>query len=159
MVKQSLRAAPLELKWRELAKQRCTEKGERLTEARLAVYAEMVSLGRPLSAYELIGLLEERQERKIAPLTVYRHLDFLKRTGLVHRLQSTQTYFPCDHPGHTHENPFLLCSSCGHVDEVASKGLETLINQITDEHGFRPDDTVVEVKGVCGTCAGASERD
>lgn len=157
MAKQSTKAAPLAVKWRELARKQCAEKGERLTEARLAVYAEMVSLGRPLSAYELIALLEERQERKIAPLTVYRHLDFLKRTGLVHRLQSTQTYFPCDHPGHAHENQFLLCSSCGHVDEVASKGLETLINQITDEHGFRPADTVVEVKGVCGTCAEDSQ--
>ena len=156
MAKQSTRAAPLELERRELAKKRCAEKGERLTEARLAVYAEMVSLGRPLSAYELIALLEERQERKIAPLTVYRHLDFLKRTGLVHRLQSTKTYIACDHPGHTHENQFLLCSSCGHVDEVASKKLEALINQITDEHGFRPDDTVVEVKGVCENCAEAS---
>ena len=152
-----MKTAPLDLKWHDLAKQRCAENGERLTEARLAVYAEMVSHGQPLSAYELIALLERRQERKIAPLTVYRHLDFLKRTGLVHRLQSTKAYIPCDHPGHTHENQFLLCSSCGHVDEVESKGLETLINQITHEHGFRPDDTVVEVKGVCGTCAEASE--
>ncbi len=31
-------------------------------------------------------------------LTAYRHLDFLKRTGLVHRLESAQTYLPCDYP-------------------------------------------------------------
>lgn len=113
----------------------------------------MLARGRPVSAYELIGLLEQRQERKIAPLTVYRHLDFLMRTGLVHRLQSAQTYLPCDHPDHTHESQFLLCSSCGHVDEVESRGLETLLSQIADEHGFRPDNAVVEVKGLCGTCA------
>lgn len=118
----------------------------------IAVYAEMLANQRPLSAYELIALLEQRQQRKIAPLTVYRHLDFLMRTGLVHRLQSAQTYLPCDHPDHPHESQFLLCSSCGHVDEVESTGLEKLLSQIADQHGFRAEDAVVEIKGVCGTC-------
>jgi len=153
MARQPATAAPLAAKWRKLAEGRCAEKGERLTPARLAVYAEMLARGRPVSAYELIGLLEQRQERKIAPLTVYRHLDFLIRTGLVHRLQSAQTYLPCDHPDHAHESQFLLCSSCGHVDEVESSGLEALLSRIAEEHGFRPDNAVVEVKGLCGTCA------
>ncbi len=118
----------------------------------MAVYAEMRACGRPLSAYELIALLEQRQQRKVAPLTVYRHLDFLMRTGLVHRLQSVKTYFACDHPDHAHESQFLLCDSCGQVDEVESSGLETLLAQIADERGFRPDNAVVEVKGMCGTC-------
>lgn len=91
--------------------------------------------------------------QQIAPLTVYRHLDFLMRTGLVHRLQSAQTYLPCDHLDHAHESQFLLCSSCGHVDEVESRGLEALLSQIADAHGFRADNAVVEVKGLCGTCA------
>ena len=153
MASRLTKTPPLAAKWRKLAETRCAEKGERLTPARLAAYAEMLASDRPLSAYELIALLERRQERKIAPLTVYRHLDFLMRTGLVHRLQSAQTYLPCDHPDHPHESQFLLCSSCGHVDEVESRGVETLLSQIADEHGFRPDNAVVEIKGVCGACA------
>ena len=153
LARKSTRSAPLATKSREFVEGRCAEKGERLTPARLAAYAEMLAHGRPLSAYELIALLEERQERKIAPLTVYRHLDFLMRTGLVHRLQSAQTYFPCEHPDQAHGCQFLLCSSCGQVDEVESSGLETMLAQIADERGFRPANTVVEVKGVCGTCA------
>ncbi len=100
MAIRSASTAPLAAKWRKLAEVRCAEKGERLTPARLAVYAEMLTHDRPLSAYELIALLEQRQKRKIAPLTVYRHLDFLTRTGLVHRLQSAKAYFPCDHLDH-----------------------------------------------------------
>ena len=153
MASRLTKTPPLAAKWRKLAETRCAEKGERLTPARLAAYAEMLASDRPLSAYELIALLERRQERKIAPLTVYRHLDFLMRTGLVHRLQSAQTYLPCDHPDHPHESQFLLCSSCGHVDEVESRGVETLLSQIANEHGFRPDNAVVEIKGVCGACA------
>ena len=153
MANWSARAAPLAVKWRKLAERRCAEKGERLTPVRLAVYAEMLACGRPLSAYQLIALLEQRQERKIAPLTVYRQLEFLMRTGLVHRLQSMQTYLPCEHPEHTHESQFLLCSSCGDVDEVESSGIEALLSQIADEHGFRPDNAVVEVNGLCAACA------
>ena len=148
-----MKTARLAAKWRKLAEGRCAEKGARLTPARLAAYAEMLACGRPLSAYELIGLLEQRQERKIAPLTVYRHLDFLMQTGLVHRLQSTQTYLACEHPDHAHESQFLLCSSCGRVDEVESDGVEALLSKIADERGFRPDNAVVEVKGLCGACA------
>ena len=148
-----MKTARLAAKWRKLAEGRCAEKGARLTPARLAAYAEMLACGRPLSAYELIGLLEQRQERKIAPLTVYRHLDFLMQTGLVHRLQSTQTYLACEHPDHAHESQFLLCSSCGRVDEVESEGVEALLSKIADERGFRPDNAVVEVKGLCGACA------
>ena len=148
-----MKTARLAAKWRKLAEGRCAEKGARLTPARLAAYAEMLACGRPLSAYELIGLLEQRQERKIAPLTVYRHLDFLMQTGLVHRLQSTQTYLACEHPDHAHESQFLLCSSCGRVDEVESEGVEALLSKIADERGFRPDNAVVEVRGLCGACA------
>ena len=153
MARRLASAAPLAAKWRRLAEERCAEKGERLTPARLAVYAELLTYNRPLSAYELIALLEQRQKRKIAPLTIYRHLDFLMRTGLVHRLQSAQTYLACDRPDHAHESQFLLCTSCGHVDEVESRGVETLLSQIANERGFRPDNAVVEVKGLCGSCA------
>ena len=76
---------------REVAESKCAEAGERLTPARLTAYAELMSSSRPLSAYELIARLEKREKRKIAPLTVYRHLDFLIRVGLVHRLESKQT--------------------------------------------------------------------
>ena len=155
MAKQSARTAPLAAKWRKLAEVRCAERGERLTPARLGVYAELLACDRPVSAYELIALLEHRQGRKIAPLSVYRHLDFLMRNGLVHRLQSAQSYLACDHPDHPHDSQFLLCSSCGHVDEVESSGIGALLTQLADEHGFRPDDAIVEIKGVCGTCAEA----
>ena len=144
---------PLPVKWFRLAEARCAQAAERLTPARLAAYAELVASERPLSAYELIALLEKRQQRKIAPLTIYRHLDFLIRVGLVHRLETTQSYLPCSHPEHTHNSQYLLCSSCGHVDEVESARLESLLNKIAGTHGFQPERAVVEVKGLCGDCA------
>ncbi len=145
-------SAKLDSRWSDRARARCEDLGERLTPARLGAYAELVAAARAITAYELIGLLEERQGRKIAPLTVYRHLDFLTRVGLVHRIESTQSYLPCDHPEHTHESQYLLCSSCGHVDEVHSDSLQSALDKITSKHGFRPAKAVVEVSGVCGNC-------
>jgi Fur family zinc uptake transcriptional regulator len=140
-------------KRRKLAEARCAEKGARLTPARLAAYEELSASDRPLSAYELISLLEQRQGRKIAPLTVYRHLEFLTKVGLVHRLESKQSYVTCEHPDHVHESHYLLCSSCGHVEEVESKPLESLLSKMADQHGFQPKKAVVEITGLCGGCA------
>lgn len=143
----------LPTKWRKLAETRCKAAGERLTPARLGAYAELLASKKPVTAYELIALLEDRQHRKIAPLTVYRHLDFLIRVGLVHRLESTQSYLPCDHPQHEHESQYLLCSSCGLADEVESKSLESIVREIANKRGFQPATTIVEIKGLCVSCA------
>lgn len=125
---------------------------ERLTPARLAAYAEVVSCGQPLSAYELIARLEKREDRKIAPLTVYRHLEFLMRVGLVHRLESKQAYLACEHPEHEHESQYLLCSSCGRADELESKKLGQLLDKLMDKRGFQAVNSVVEVTGLCSDC-------
>lgn len=138
---------------RTLAEKRCEDQGERLTEARLAAYAELLAAKKALSAYDLIARLEARQDRKIAPLTVYRHLDFLTRVGLVHRIESTQSYLPCDHPEETHESQYLLCNHCGGVEEVHLGALEKTLDKIAREHGFQSEKSVIELKGTCGNCA------
>ena len=146
--------ATLSAKQQKVAQTRCTEAGERLTPARLAAYAELVACKKPVSAYDLIERLEKRQGRKIAPLTVYRHLNFLIQVGLVHRLESTQSYLVCDHPEqvHQHDSQYLLCSSCGRAHELESKKLSSLLGRISNQHGFQPQAAIVEVKGLCGDC-------
>ena len=152
LAKSSPKTPRIPVRWRKVAEARCAEQGARLTPARLAAYAELLASGRPLSAYELIARLEQREERKIAPLTVYRHLDFLMGVGLVHRLESTQSYLPCDHPERAHESQYLLCNSCGHVDELESKPLGNLLEKMADQRGFQPETAMVEVKGLCENC-------
>ncbi|GAB5415883.1 MAG: zinc uptake transcriptional repressor Zur [Congregibacter sp.] len=153
--KQLLPTARLSQQARRVAESRCAELGERLTAARVAAYAELMASDGALTAYELIASLEKRQSRKIAPLTVYRHLDFLTRVGLVHRIESTQSYLPCDHPEHTHESQYLLCSSCGKVDELNEEGLESLLDKVANQRGFMPKRAIVEVSGLCGECVDA----
>ncbi|MFK8017046.1 MAG: Fur family transcriptional regulator [Gammaproteobacteria bacterium] len=143
-------------KWRKKAEARCAERGARLTPARLAAFAALVSSDKPLSAYELVAELEQRENKKIAPLTVYRHLDFLMDVGLVHRVESIQSYLPCVHAEHTHDNQYLLCSTCGQVDELGSSELAQALQKIAAQHKFQAEHAMVEVKGQCATCAAAA---
>lgn len=145
-------SAKIAPEWKALAQSRCDELGERLTPARLAAYAELLESRKAISAYELIALLEDRQNRKIAPLTVYRHLDFLTRVGLVHRIESTQSYLACDHPHGDHECQYLLCSDCGCVEELQSDSLQDMLGKVASKRGFQPARTVVEISGVCEKC-------
>ena len=148
MTKRTSTTAELE----RLAETKCAEAGERLTPARLKAYLELAAGNKPLSAYELIARLEADLDRKISPLTVYRHLDFLIKVGLVHRLESKQTYLVCDHPEHAHESQYLLCSACGRADELESKQLMKLLDKLIDEQGFEAVNSVVEVTGLCREC-------
>lgn len=152
MAKRTAKEPNLTAAQRTVAETKCAEAGERLTPARLVAYAELLASDRPLSAYELIARLEAREKRKIAPLTVYRHLDFLIRVGLAHRLESKQAYLACDHPEHAHESQYLLCSSCGRADELESKQLWKVLGKLTDQQGFVPVNSVIEVTGLCSDC-------
>ncbi len=147
------RKPSLPKKWLKLAESQCKKKGARLTPARLAAYTELVASNQPLSAYELLALMEKRENRKIAPLSAYRHLDFLISVGLVHKLESAQSYMPCMHPGHEHTSQYLLCSTCEVVTEVESKKFENLLDEMADAHGFHPTKAVGEVSGFCAGCS------
>ena len=145
-------------KWRDLAEARCNAVNARLTPARWSVYTELVSLGTPLSAYDLISLQEKRLGRKIAPLTIYRHLDFLINVGLVHKIESTHTYVACFHPEHEFESQYLLCSACGRVDELESSAIDSALKDMAQQRGFHLTKSVVELSGFCEDCSSVDSQ-
>lgn len=134
------------------AEELCEATGERLTPARIEAYSELLAQSRPISAYELLALMEQREGRKLAPLTVYRLLDFLTRVRLVHRIASTQAFMACDHPEHPHEGLYLVCSSCGKADELESSGLTQILGKAAKSRGFKSEKRIVEVQGLCHEC-------
>lgn len=142
----------------QLAEKLCAAAGERLTPARLNAYAELVTQGRPVSAYELLALLEKREKRKLAPLTVYRQLEFLTRVGLVHKLASAQAFLACDHPDHPHDGLYLVCSTCGHTDELESTALTQLLGKAARSRGFKSSRRIVELEGTCKNCTDDSKK-
>jgi len=112
----------------------------------------LVATGQPVSAYWLIEELRS-QGTSVVPPTVYRALNFLRRSGLAHRVESLNAFVACAHPGPDHQEQFLICSECGFAEELSDTAISDLLLAKATAHGFRPDQQIVEIAGVCKQCA------
>ena len=129
-------------------------RGVRLTESRRRILDELCAAGRPVGAYEMIDRLAAASGKRPAPISVYRALDFLVENGLVHRLASRNAFMACS-GGHDDRGAavFLICDRCGRVDEVSSRGVERGLSATAADVGFSPRAKIIEVAGLCATCA------
>ena len=101
----------------------CRARGARLTPIRRRVLELLHGFDKPLGAYDLVELLGS-QGHRMAPITVYRALDFLIEQGLAHRLASRNAYIVSSNvAGDRTTTAFLICEACGDVNEIASPGL------------------------------------
>ncbi|MFI4996831.1 MAG: Fur family transcriptional regulator [Hyphomicrobiales bacterium] len=133
------------------AERLCRDRNLRLTPMRRRVLQELSLSGEPLTAYDLADLV--RDEKRIAPVTVYRALDFLLEAKLVHRIVMRNAFTPCDHAPHHDETPvFLVCAQCGTVKEIHSDRLERDLREAATEAGFEPRRRVIEIEGECAEC-------
>ena len=128
-------------------------KGMRLTPLRRLVLAEVAGSHTAIGAYDVLDRLARKEERRLAPISVYRALDSLVETGMVHRLESRNAFFAC-HAAHARDRRqiVLACETCGTVAEVAGERTFEEIGGTCTASGFRPSRTLVEVTGVCGRC-------
>ncbi len=112
----------------------------------------LVTTGQPVSAYWLIEELRT-QGTSVVPPTVYRALNFLRRSGLAHRVESLNAFVACARPGHDHQEQFLICSDCGFAEELSDTAISDLLHAKAAAQGFRPEQQIVEIAGICRDCA------
>jgi Fur family zinc uptake transcriptional regulator len=143
----ALAAAELRLEERSRAHR------QRLSPMRRAVFRQMQAQVAPQTAYQVLDGVRLTMGKKVAPLSVYRALDFLEAEGWVHRLESLRAFRLCEHPGHAHAGVLFLCRDCGGAEEGEDRALETLIERGASRRGFTAQRRVVEVLGVCRNCA------
>lgn len=133
------------------AEETCAAKGLQLTALRRRVFAELAAANAPLGAYDLVERLG--RERRMAPISVYRVLDFLIEAGLIHRIVTRNTYLPCHHADAGHDaTVFLVCTRCGGVDEVSAPDVARGVSGTAAAAGFKPVGSAVEVAGECAEC-------
>jgi Fur family zinc uptake transcriptional regulator len=77
----------------------------------------------------------------------------LSRPALVHRFESRNAFFAC-HAGHEMRQLILACETCGRVAEVDGDKVFTAIDTTAGSASFSAKAAVVEVWGLCATCAG-----
>ena len=131
----------------------CIRDGVRFTELRRQVLAFVLEADGPVTAYALLDRLRGTRWNA-APPTVYRALEFLLQRGLVHRVELLNAYVGCDEgEAHSHAAQFLICRSCGAVDEVDDHAVAAALGQAAAAKGFTLGHATVEVEGTCAGCA------
>ena len=141
-----------------LARAAFKERNLKFTDLREQVFKEIAATRGSIGAYEILDRLAEKGTR-LAPISVYRSLDALMDVGVIHRLESKNSFFACRRHEHAGKGRpiFLACEQCGSVQEVAAQEIFDTINKLSGERGFETTVKFVEVAGVCASCKARSE--
>jgi Fur family zinc uptake transcriptional regulator len=102
--------------------------GLRFTNQRREVLEALLTSHVPASAYDIIDRLAGHG-RQLAPISVYRALDFLVDNGFAHRIESKNAYVACDRGAECTPEAtlFLICDNCGAAGEAPSEELGRLV--------------------------------
>lgn len=119
-----------------------------------AIVREILSSSdKPLTAYDIIPLLSKKQGHMAAPTTVYRALNHLTAHGVVTRIESRNAYILCQHPDKTHDCLFFICRECGAATEAPDNKISRLLHKEAEALGFDVSRQILEIVGLCKTCA------
>lgn len=134
------------------------ELGMRLTPLRKQVLSEIAGSHTAVGAYDVLDRLSRQTGRRLAPISVYRALDSLVETGLVHRLESRNAFFAC-HAKHAANlrQIILACEQCNTVAEIGGDDVIKEIGRLAETAGFTTARTLVEISGTCGRCSKAAD--
>lgn len=105
-----------------------------------------------VSAQSLHAALRD-ENTGIGLATVYRALAGLAAAGQADSLQSPEgeaLYRACAMSGHHHH---LICRSCGLAVEIEATAVEKWAQDTAAQHGFRDPEHVVDIFGLCESCA------
>ena len=123
-----------------------------LTPLRERIYRQILTSHNALGAYQLLECLN-KNDRKTAPITIYRILDLLCEIGLIHRLQSQNTYFAC-YQNHDSQNSTitLICRKCGTIAELLDETIDKAFEVLERNVNFITENRVLEIEGICPEC-------
>ncbi|MGO4387979.1 Fur family transcriptional regulator [Microvirga sp. 2YAF29] len=133
------------------AEEACKAQRARLTPIRRRVLEALHMASKPLGAYNLAALVAP-QGRKIAPITVYRALDFLIEQGLAHRIASLNAYVAQDGEPGSATHAFLICEGCGEVTDIPSPEIAHTLSSLLKQHSFSSHAKALEITGRCSHC-------
>jgi Fur family zinc uptake transcriptional regulator len=133
------------------ARRFCEEQGARFTPLRARIYEILLQEDSSIGAYDLLDKLKTVED-SAKPPTVYRALDFFLELGLVHKVESTNTFKACHHFGCSHPVQFLICDPCGDVQEISSEGVKETLEAQAHNNGFQIVSQTIEAHGICQKC-------
>jgi Fur family zinc uptake transcriptional regulator len=151
-----VKTRPRPADWTKQVKVACASRGLQMTPLRLSILAILGESPAPLGAYAIIEALSKREGKPIAPPTVYRTLEFFLEHGFLHKIESRNTFAPCEHLGHAHQGVLLLCEKCGRSDEIEDHALARALEETAGRIGFLARRRMIELVGLCRDCVAAA---
>jgi Fur family ferric uptake transcriptional regulator len=130
--------------------QKLSQAGYRITRPRRAVIQAVVEA----EGHSSPAQVQEAARRycpTIGLVTVYRTLELLAEIGFVRRIHTgngCHDYVVTSH-GHRHH---LVCWRCGAAVEFEGCDLSAFLYRVSQETGYRIDDHLLELSGLCTNC-------
>lgn len=138
------------------AEDKCKETGAKLTSKRRLVLQQLIESRQSLSAYEIVDRIKAKANNSMPAMSVYRILDFLESSNLVHKIESQNKYVACSHIqcNHSHQSAqFLICENCDYVKEInLNHPVSGEVQELARNEQFKLKFSVIEFKGLCETC-------
>ena len=129
-----------------------TKGGLDLTPHRLSVLRAVGQSDKPLSAHEVLDLVNRRE--RINRVTVYRILELLVEHGLVDRLSSgdrTFRYGLAPNANHL-PHPHFYCLGCGRMECLDPDSLNLDLGALSDSVAGAVERVQVRLDGMCRQC-------
>jgi len=131
----------------------CRSNNLGFTDIRRQVYEIIIKNNKPIKAYEILDEIRNITNKPSHPPTVYRAIDFLIENGIVHKLNSINSFVGCFHPKTHEECYFLICKKCNLYQECCDDSLKDRISKTAVHNKFVISNTTLEIEGHCLDCS------
>ena len=118
------------------------------------VLSETRAQGGVVSAYALAGLLSAKQQRRIAPNSVYRVLNDLIARDCVRRVEVRNGFIAAPEGG---GSAIAICNRCDSIFWFTGAAVNAQLRHVAESRGFKATRLVVELIGSCETCSRQSQ--
>lgn len=136
----------------ELTEKVCKKNNLNFTSQRKSVFKLIWDSHVPIKAYDILSQFQ-KEDPDAKPITIYRSLDFLIENGIIHKIESQNSYMGCTHPGAKHNCYFTICSKCNLVTEECDSNLLNDVYNNLAKKNFIIKHVTLEIHGLCKNCS------
>lgn len=121
------------------------------TNQRKSIVSCFLESAKHVDVEELHSFIRERGHN-IGLATVYRTLNLLKEADLVvqHAFSDGRSVFELKDPESHHDH--IICKNCGKIDEFENLQIESLQEEVANDHGFKLLSHRLDLFGLCQSC-------
>jgi len=121
-----------------------------LTKNQKIVFNLLQNSGEPLKAYTILENL--KREGLKSPLQVYRALDKLVELGIIHKIESQNSFIACSNSNCASNTAFTICRKCGDVKEIKNNHLFEQVSDLGKKNRLKVQRFNLEFYVDCNSC-------